>query len=145
MADKTLIYVGAEASGLYRKEAGESRWENLTRGMAPSAQARTIAIHPQNPKIVFAGTQRGVYRSKDQGDNWERMNLTEGRVVWSIKFHPNDPNVMFLGTEGSEVFKSEDAGENWTYQSTISNPDSVQMAFATRILGLAIELSLIHI
>jgi photosystem II stability/assembly factor-like uncharacterized protein len=109
--------------------------------MAPSAQARTIAIHPQNPKIVFAGTQRGVYRSKDQGDNWERMNLTEGRVVWSIKFHPNDPNVMFLGTEGSEVFKSEDAGENWTYQSTISNPDSVQMAFATRILGLAIESS----
>ena len=141
MAYKTLIYVGAEASGLYRKEAGESRWENLTRGMAPSAQARTIAIHPQNPKIVFAGTQRGVYRSKDQGDNWERMNLTEGRVVWSIKFHPNDPNVMFLGTEGSEVFKSEDAGENWTYQSTISNPDSVQMAFATRILGLAIESS----
>ena len=141
MADKTLIYVGAEASGLYRKEAGESRWENLTRGMAPSAQARTIAIHPQNPKIVFAGTQRGVYRSKDQGDNWERMNLTEGRVVWSIKFHPNDPNVMFLGTEGSEVFKSEDAGENWTYQSTLSNPDSVQMAFATRILGLAIESS----
>ena len=141
MADKTLIYVGAEASGLYRKEAGESRWENLTRGMAPAAQARTIAIHPQNPKIVFAGTQRGVYRSKDQGDNWERMNLTEGRVVWSIKFHPNDPNVMFLGTEGSEVFKSEDAGENWTYQSTISNPDSVQMAFATRILGLAIESS----
>ena len=141
MADKTLIYVGAEASGLYRKEAGESRWENLTRGMAPSAQARTIAIHPQNPKIVFAGTQRGVYRSKDQGDNWERMNLTEGRVVWSIKFHPNDPNVMFLGTEGSEVFKSEDAGENWAYQSTISNPDSVQMAFATRILGLAIESS----
>ena len=69
------------------------------------------------------------------------MNLTEGRVVWSIKFHPNDPNVMFLGTEGSEVFKSEDAGENWTYQSTISNPDSVQMAFATRILGLAIESS----
>ena len=141
MADKTLIYVGAEASGLYRKEAGESRWENLTRGMAPSAQARTIAIHPQNPKIVFAGTQRGVYRSKDQGDNWERMNLTEGRVVWSIKFHPNDPNVMFLGTEGSEVFKSEDGGENWTYQSTISNPESVQMAFATRILGLAIEAS----
>ena len=141
MADKTLIYVGAEASGLYRKEAGEARWENLTRGMAPSAQARTIAIHPQNPKIGFAGTQRGVYRSKDQGDNWERMNLTEGRIVWSIKFHPNAPNVMFLGTEGSEVFKSEDAGENWTYQSTISNPDSVQMAFATRILGLAIESS----
>ena len=139
MADKTLIYVGAEASGIYRKEAGDAHWENLTRGMAPSAQVRTIAIHPENQDVIFAGTQRGVYRSKDRGDNWERMNMTEGRVVWSLKFQPNNPQVMFLGTEGSEVFKSEDGGENWNYMATISNPDSVQMAFATRILGLAIE------
>ncbi len=139
MAGNTLIYVGAEVSGLYRKESGEAHWENLTRGMAPSAQVRTIAIHPDNPNVIFAGTQRGVYRSKDRGDNWERMNLTEGRVVWSLKFHPGDPNTMFLGTEGSEIFKSVDGGENWEYQATISNPDSVQMAFATRILGLAIE------
>ena len=141
MADKTLVYVGAEVSGLYRKEAGDPHWENLTRGMAPSAQARAIAIHPENQDVIFAGTQRGVYRSKDRGDNWERMNLTEGRVVWSLKFHPNNPQVMFLGTEGSDVFKSEDGGENWNYLATISNPDSVQMAFATRILGLAIESS----
>ena len=141
MADKTLVYVGAEVSGLYRKEAGDAHWENLTRGMAPSAQARSIAIHPENQDVIFAGTQRGVYRSKDRGDNWERMNMTEGRVVWSLKFHPNNPQVMFLGTEGSEVFKSEDGGDNWSYMATISNPDSVQMAFATRILGLAIESS----
>ena len=141
MADKTLIYVGAEASGIYRKEAGDAHWENLTRGMAPSAQVRTIAIHPENQDVIFAGTQRGVYRSKDRGDNWERMNMTEGRVVWSLKFHPNNPQVMFLGTEGSEVFKSEDGGDNWSYMATISNPDSVQMAFATRLLGLAIESS----
>ena len=74
--------------------------------------------------MIFAGTQRGVYRSVDRGDNWERMNMTEGRVVWSIKFHPNDPKIMFLGTEGSEVYKSEDGGENWNYMSTISNPDA---------------------
>jgi photosystem II stability/assembly factor-like uncharacterized protein len=139
MADKTFIYVGAEADGLYRKEASDSRWEKLSSGMPPSPQVRAIAIHPNDPKTVFVGTQRGVYRSQDGGDEFERMNMTEGRIVWSIKFHPNDPSVMFLGTEGSEVFKSTDGGENWEYQATISNPDSVQMAFATRILGLAIE------
>ena len=136
---KTLVYVGAEADGLYRKEAGDDRWEHLTRGLAPAAQVRAIAIHPQNPATVFAGTQRGIYRSEDRGDNWERMNLTEGRIVWSIKFHPGDPSIMFLGTEGSEVYRSQDGGENWEYLATISNPDSVQMAFATRILGIGIE------
>ena len=70
---------------------------------------------------------------------FERMNLTEGGIVWSIKFHPHDPSIMFLGTEGAEVFKSTDGGENWEYLATVSNPDAVQMAFATRILGIGIE------
>ena len=139
MAGKTFIYVGAEADGLYRKEAGDSRWEKLAKGMPPSPQARAIAVHPNDASTVFVGTQRGVYRSKDGGDSFERMNMTEGRIVWSIKFHPHDSDIMFLGTEGAEVFKSTDGGENWQYMSTIANPDAVQMAFATRILGIGIE------
>ena len=73
MADKTLIYVGAEASGLYRKESTDSSWEQLSDGMPPSAQARAIAIHPENPDLVFVGTQRGVYRSQDRGDHWQEV------------------------------------------------------------------------
>jgi len=139
MAEKTYMYVGAEASGLYRKEAGDHQWQELTNGMPPSPQVRAIAIHPHHPELVFVGTQRGVYRSQDGGDHWERMNLPEGRVVWSLTFHPHNPQVMFLGTEGSEVYRSDDGGANWQYLSTIVNPDAVQMAFATRILGLAME------
>ena len=139
MAGKTFIYVGAEADGLYRKEAGDSRWEKLAKGMPPQPEVRAIVVHPSNSGTIFVGTQRGIYRSQDGGDSFTRMNLAEGRIVWSIKFHPHDPSIMFLGTEGSEVFKSADGGENWEYQATISNPGSVQMAFATRILGIGIE------
>jgi photosystem II stability/assembly factor-like uncharacterized protein len=139
MAEKTFVYVGAEASGLYRKEAGDQQWQALTTGMPPSPQARAIAIHPQAPAVLFVGTQRGVYRSQDGGDSWRRMDLPEGRIVWSLAFHPHTPQVMFLGTEGSEVYRSDDGGEHWQYLSTIANPEAVQMAFATRILGLAIE------
>ena len=139
MAEKTYIYVGAEASGLYRKEAGINQWQALTDGMSPSPQTRAIAIHPQHPEVVFVGTQRGVYRSQDSGDRWQRMHLPEGRIVWSLAFHPQNPQIMFLGTEGSDVYRSDDGGESWQYLSTIANPDAVQMAFATRILGLAIE------
>ena len=139
MAGKTFIYVGAEADGLYRKEAGDSRWEKLAKGMPPQPEVRAIVVHPSDSGTIFVGTQRGIYRSQDNGDSFTRMNLAEGRIVWSIKFHPHDPSIMFLGTEGSEVYKSTDGGENWEYQATISNPGSVQMAFATRILGIGIE------
>ena len=141
MADKTFIYVGAEAEGLYRKAADDAGWEKLSNGLPPSPEVRAIVFHPDDPKTVFVGTQRGVYKSLDRGDTWKRVNLPEGRVVWSFKFHPHRPDVMFLGTEGSDVYKSEDGGENWQYLSTIQNPDAVQMAFSTRILGIAIESS----
>jgi hypothetical protein len=118
MADKTLIFAGAEAQGLYRKETGETRWEELGEGLPPQPQARPIAIHPDRPDVVFVGTQRGVYRSPDRGDHWQRMNLSEGRVVWSLAFHPHNSQVMYLGTEGSEVYTSQDGGENWDYLST---------------------------
>ena len=139
MAEKTLIYVGAEADGLYRKEANDASWGKLSSGLPPSPEVRAIAFHPEDSKIVYAGTQRGVYKSLNRGDTWQRANLSEGRVVWSFKFHPRRPDVMFLGTEGSEVYKSEDGEDNWEYLSTIQNPDAVQMAFSTRILGMAIE------
>ncbi len=139
MADKTFIYVGAETEGLYRKAADDASWEKLSNGLPPSAEVRAIVFHPEDSKIVFAGTQRGVYKSLDRGDSWKRVNLPEGRIVRSFKFHPHRPDVMFLGTEGSEVYKSEDAGDNWQHLSTIQNPDAVQMRFSTRILGIAIE------
>ena len=103
MADETYVYVGAEAHGLYRKQASDTHWEQLTNGMPPMPQVRPIAIHPQHPEVLFVGTQRGVYRSQDRGDHWQRMDLPEGRTVWSLQFHPHNPQVMFLGTEGSEV------------------------------------------
>ena len=91
MAGKTFVFVGAEADGLYRKEAGDTRWEKLAKGMPPQPQVRAITVHPNDPKTVFVGTQRGVYRSKDSGDSFTRMNMTEGRIVWSIKFRAAVP------------------------------------------------------
>ncbi len=139
MPDKTLIYVGDEAAGLYRKEAGDANWESLLNGLPPSPQVRAIVFHPSDANVVLVGTQRGVYKSSDRGDTFKRTNLPEGRVVWSFKFNPHNPDVIFLGTEGSEVYRSEDGGDNWQYWSVIENPDAYQMSFSTRILGIAID------
>src|SRR5204863_2901930 len=121
VSDQTLLYVGAEECGLYRKEVGNGGWAELTQDLPPSPQVRALAVHPRIRGLIFAGTQQGVYRSQDQGDHWERMHLPEGRVIWSLQFHPADPGVMYAGTEGSEVFISRDGGENWQHLSTIDN------------------------
>ena len=67
------------------KEAGDDSWQQLSadasdpseNGLVSRAQARVIAIHPQNPDLVYVGTQREVYRSKDRGDNWENLHFEQ--------------------------------------------------------------------
>ena len=70
MANVTsYIYAGAahwtsagdtmNPGGLFRRAVGDDHWQALTNGMPESSEVRAIAVHPQNPQVVYAGTQRG--------------------------------------------------------------------------------------
>jgi photosystem II stability/assembly factor-like uncharacterized protein len=145
MAEKTYLYAGTMAEipgskGFWRKEASDDRWEEISgNGLPPDPQVPAIAIHPQNPDIVIIGTQRGVYKSLDRGDHWKRADFPEGRTAWCLTFRPDDPRIMYLGTNGDEVYRSDDTGDSWKYMSTVEIPDPIQMPFASRILGIAME------
>jgi photosystem II stability/assembly factor-like uncharacterized protein len=93
---------------------GDDGWESLSNGLPAEPAVRSIVLHPQNPDIVYAGTQDGPYRSTDQGDHWEKVSVPDhGLPVWSLLFHPRDPNVMYAGYENCEIYRSENGGENW--------------------------------
>jgi photosystem II stability/assembly factor-like uncharacterized protein len=64
---------------------------------------------------VFAGTERGLYRSDDHGVSWvfltEQLNTPEASTpVYSIAIRPWGP--LFIGT-GSGVYRSTDDGLTW--------------------------------
>jgi hypothetical protein len=101
-------------SGLYRKAADNGSWELLTQGLPAAPAVRAIAVHPQQPEVVYVGTQEGPYRSTDRGDHWERVNVPDhGFPVWSLLFHPQNPKVMYAGYENCEIYRSEDGGAHW--------------------------------
>src|SRR5262245_14217521 len=101
-------------SGLYRRAVGDDRWEVATRGLPPAPAIRAIAIHPEQPDTVYVGTQHGPYRSTDQGEHWERLDIADhGLPVWSLMFDPRDSEVLYAGYENCEIFRSEDGGEHW--------------------------------
>ena len=52
-------------SGLYRMADGSNEWQSLQRGLPEAPAVRALAVHPQTPEIVYAGTQSGAYRSAD--------------------------------------------------------------------------------
>ena len=120
---KSYVYVGLAgetgpgrsiSSGIYRMADGGEEWESLTNGLPEYPAIRTIAVHPEQPQIVFIGTQSGPYKSTDHGEHWEKVNMPDhGLAVWSILFHPRDPDVMYAGYDACEIYRSGDAGESW--------------------------------
>lgn len=73
-----------------------------TTGRTDPVSGRTvsIAIHPTNPNIVFAGTaQGGLYRSLNGGSTWTPLlDSALTLAVGSVAFAPSNPSVVFVGT-----------------------------------------------
>ena len=87
LAGESALIIGAEGTplgegGMYRLTEGQSDWACIENGLPENPQVRALLGHPDNPATIFAGTQDGVYRSDDRGENWRRTDtLSGGRVV----------------------------------------------------------------
>jgi photosystem II stability/assembly factor-like uncharacterized protein len=129
-----------QPGGLFRLAVGTTEWRSLTNGLPDRVEVRTVAIHPDNPQLVYAGAQDGPYRSQDGGDHWERLNFpVKDLVVWSIVFDPKNPRTLYLGTAPTAIFKSEDGGDNWRRLRIIDPVGMVKMGFPCRIIRLAVD------
>ena len=82
---------------------------------ALGANVWAVAIHPSNTDIIYAGTEKGLYKTLDGGLSWNRLSLG-GNVedVRALLIDPRAPSTVYAGTFGSGVLKTTDAGETWT-------------------------------
>ncbi|MEM6297620.1 MAG: glycosyl hydrolase [Bacteroidota bacterium] len=144
--DPNVIYVGGGEKtvrgnvsygyGMWKTTDAGKTWEQI--GLKNSRHISRVRIHPKNPDLVYAAVmgdlfkptqERGVYRSKDGGKNWERIlfaNADAGAV--DLILDPMNPRVLYASTwrirrtpyslssggEGSALWKSTDGGDNWT-------------------------------
>jgi photosystem II stability/assembly factor-like uncharacterized protein len=120
-SDTDVVYVGAH-SGMYRSANRGDHWEPLYFPDG-SVQVWSVLVHPQDDRIVYAGTSPvGVCRSDDSGDHWQQLpspNLPE-RVkmgfpcrVMRLAADASDANHIFATLEVGGVMRSLDGGETW--------------------------------
>src|SRR6202051_599368 len=81
-----------------------------------SGKIWSVAIHPSLPSTILAGTDAGVYVSRDTGATWIRT--LGGIRVWTVGFDARTPSNAFAGTDGKGVYASSDAGATWTNASS---------------------------
>ncbi|WP_162555872.1 sialidase family protein [Reichenbachiella versicolor] len=111
-------------------DKGET-WKEITpKGIEPLAQITKIFVHPGNPKVIFAPSTYGFYKSKDGGKSWKLLAGTgldndiirsadmhydkrTGKVtlyaIDLVKYIPNGKSMSYNGG----IYKSTDEGESW--------------------------------
>ena len=74
----------------------------------------SIALHPTKANLLYIATDEAVYKTRDEGATWTRLNgqLTRTRVI-SLAIDPQLPANIIAGTNGDGTYKSPDGGQNW--------------------------------
>jgi photosystem II stability/assembly factor-like uncharacterized protein len=84
-------------------------WKAIRNGLPDdNGTVHVIREHHRNPKLLFVGTEHGLYFSVDQGARWRRLKLNLPTVpVDDIAIHPRD-NDLVLGTHGRSIWILDD-------------------------------------
>ncbi len=114
MVGQPRLYVGTVGQSVYRSEDGGESWKKCTKGVHSECDIRALAFDPTDPSIMFAGTEAGLYRSRNDGDEWAQLDSDLNELqIWSIAIDPNDSRNIYVGTCPSAFYKSEDGGDSW--------------------------------
>ncbi|MFL6526824.1 MAG: WD40/YVTN/BNR-like repeat-containing protein, partial [Chthoniobacterales bacterium] len=60
---------------MYRTRDGGKSWQEIARGIPDGQTVNAVREDPQRRGLLFAGTERAVYVSFDDGDNWRSLRL----------------------------------------------------------------------
>ena len=117
------ICVGTIGGGLSQSPDGGETWNRIRDPLPTEGNVRALAVYPNNPHRILAGTDSGVYRSDDRGATWHNLDApTDGIQVWSLAVDPVDPDTIFVGTR-PDAFRSRDGGKSWEQLSLgVTNP-----------------------
>lgn len=118
MKDFTIC-VGTVGAGVWHSPNGGGKWRrskmNLPFHAEPGeVQIRALAVYPQDPNRVLAGSEVGIYRSEDKGATWDLLESPmDGQQIWSVAVHPTNPDIIFAGAKPPAVYRSSDGGKSW--------------------------------
>ncbi|TAK16538.1 MAG: hypothetical protein EPO35_05155 [Acidobacteria bacterium] len=110
----------------------------VSNGLTYSGRITTIATHPTNASIMYAGSNNGgIWKTTDLGASWTPLNETLAfPALASIAIDPVDPNLLYAVTAArtypSRLLRSTDAGATWTESSIVSGGRT--LIFAGKIL-----------
>ena len=177
--DPNIVYVGTGSDGLrsnviagkgvYKSIDAGKTWEHI--GLDMVGQIGAVEIDPTNSNVVWvaaignafrSNTERGIYKTVDGGQNWEKVLFVSDKVGFSdLELLPGNPNVVYAAAWKAErkpwtiisggtkeeggIYKSVNGGKDWTKledglpKATIGKIDLAVSAVNSSIVYAVIE------
>ena len=83
---------------IYRTRDGGRSWQLITSGIADNDPVNSVREDPVRKGLLFAGTERTVYFSIDDGDHWQSLKLNlPASSIRDLVVHSDD---VVVGTHG---------------------------------------------
>jgi hypothetical protein len=87
---------------IYRTHDGGATWTRIVYGLPENGPVNVVREDPKQPGLLFAGTEREVYFSIDDGENWQtlRKNMPASSIR-DLVVHEDD---LVIGTHGRSIW-----------------------------------------
>src|SRR5260370_35224408 len=86
------LFVGTIGEGLWRSLDGGETFARACDGMFVECHVRALAVHPRDHRVLYLGSEQGLFRSNDGADNWSRgESPLNGLQIWPILRWPAPP------------------------------------------------------
>lgn len=132
----STLYALSFQSGLMRSRDSGRTWENLTDPKSNSALTNIINGRPSDaqpvfsqvssfqdfvivasdPSVMYVATGDGLYRSRDRGAVWEKLQLPlhqgDTTIVSAVEVNQKSPSTIYAAVGGT-FYKSTDRGSTW--------------------------------
>ena len=90
----------------YRTRDGGASWEEIVRGIPEGAVVNAVREDPVRKGLLYAGTERGVFISFDDGGEWQPLQLNlPTSSVRDLVVHGDD---LVVGTHGRSFWILDD-------------------------------------
>jgi len=145
-SDPNVIYVGTGSAcmrgniqtgrGVYKSTDGGASWSFV--GLPNAGLIGDVVVHPDNPDVAYVAAvgrpfsdneQRGVFRTTDGGDTWEKvLYISDSTGVVDLSMNPDNPREIYAGSWAAQrkpwtmvsgakeggIYKTMNGGDDWT-------------------------------
>ncbi|MYD42936.1 MAG: hypothetical protein F4W90_03480 [Gammaproteobacteria bacterium] len=107
------VYAGTVGWGVWRSDDLGESWRFAFEGLPVEMRTWSMSSHPQEPGVVWAGTDIGLLRQDADGRGHRVASPADGKQIWSVTQAVDDPKEIYIGTNPGAIYRSLNEGDSW--------------------------------